>query len=248
MKAASSSETRQLTPLLQLVRECSVDAFRWIRSRATVVLLFLGFFGVGLIYLFPQDSVLLEELRVSKTSEIKPAAKFISEAGDFVPFTLLPLSLLFGMATILKSDRMRRVTVAVLLASIFAGLTANVLRPTFGRARPDSKVEQGFHGPTMSARKHGFPSAHTSTAMGTAAPVLFASPVVGVPLAVVAGSVGWSRLALNRHHPADVYAGAMIGIFWGMAFGLPLRRCRMKAPKTRALGISEAEDHRLHPA
>jgi len=172
------------------------------------------------------DKVLLARLSEAISGNVVLLARQFSLYGDYPIATLGLASALIGLGYGLKRICWVRLGLACLLAGSLAGLAANTLRPTLGRARPLANVEDGLYGPSLDYRFHGFPSAHAATSMGTAIPVLVAAPFVGVPLFIGALGVSWSRVSLRWHHPSDVAAGMMFGVFFGFPLGWACRRER----------------------
>ncbi len=75
-----------------------------------------------------------------------------------------------------------------------------------------------------------FPSAGAATAFAFATGVAQELPVAGVPVAALAGLVGWSRARTGVHRPAGVVGGAALGV----AAGLATRRLWPVAPHEAA--------------
>ena len=159
---------------------------------------------------------------------IKTIARVMSYWGDFAGFNLLVFASLTCFAFIRRSPFFRRMTVAAVLGTVLTGGIANGIRVTAGRARPGSKLEPGFYGPTLSARKQSFPSAHTATSFGASVPVAVAFPPAGIPMLLVSGGVAWSRMQNNCHHPSDVLASLMLSMLFGIPLGLAVRRIGRK--------------------
>ena len=63
------------------------------------------------------------------------------------------------------------------------------------------------HAPLSSS----FPSGHSASAAAFAAGVSAEMPALAVPLQVLAGLVGFSRVATGAHYPSDVAAGLVLG-------------------------------------
>ena len=60
-----------------------------------------------------------------------------------------------------------------------------------------------------------FPSGHTASAFAFATAVTADVPILAVPLFGLATAVGYSRVHTGVHYPADVMAGAILGVAVG---------------------------------
>ncbi len=150
------------------------------------------------------------------------AAGALSRYGDF-PFLLL--GGVAGLALALRCRRQDwiRIIVAMLLASIVAGLASNVIKAFAGRVRPRvEKIELGWYGPWQEGRPVGlqheyqsFPSSHAACAFGFFFPLFFSRRLLGTAGLLAAVWISWSRVYLNAHYLSDVTAGALVGLLAG---------------------------------
>jgi undecaprenyl-diphosphatase len=96
------------------------------------------------------------------------------------------------------------------IASGFANLVA---KPLTTRRRPARKeAEELAHRHVQMPRSSSFPSGHAASAFAFATGAGNAQPVLSAPLRAVATLVGYSRVHTGVHYPADVLAGAFIGV------------------------------------
>ncbi len=190
--------------------------------------------GVSLIVsIIPQDLVLLAQVRQVgdslESERIQGLARWLSYWGDLAGFNVFVFATLSCFAFVRRSPFFRRLTIAAVLGTVLTGGLVNLIRVSTGRARPGSNVAPGFYGPTLSARKQSFPSAHTATSFGACVPLAVAFPPAGVPLLIVSGGVAWSRMQNNCHHPSDVLTSILFALAFGIPLGLTVRRMRRAA-------------------
>ena len=233
--------------LLRDIRRLAWESAQLLVSRKRVVLGAMAVaIAAGVTLVAPNDLDWLTAIREAHSNRAKGTldemARSLSHWGDFLGFNLLLLTGLTVVSRMRKSRFFRHLVVVSLLGASFSGLGANIGRATFGRARPSADVKPGFYGPTLRARLHSFPSGHTATAFGASVPIAVAFPPVGVPLVVIAGSVAWSRLHNNQHHPSDVMASICLSLLFGIPLGLAVRRRR--AVRSRAVRLHHQD---LHP-
>lgn len=147
----------------------------------------------------------------------------ISRYGDW------PYLMGIGLVGVAIAARLRRrdwvrILVAAMIASTLTGILANCSRLTTGRVRPDDerKVGAGFYGLYRdgeilvgNSKYNSFPSGHTATAFGFAAPIFFARPVWGIFAVAGAALITCSRVMLGRHHFSDTVVSILLAMFVG---------------------------------
>jgi membrane-associated phospholipid phosphatase len=102
-------------------------------------------------------------------------------------------------------------------ALALASASANLIgKPLANRVRP-VQIDLGVH-----ERRRGrmpgsssFPSGHTASALAFATAAGAAAPSLRPALLALSGLVGYSRVHTGVHYPADVIAGAAIGLAAG---------------------------------
>ncbi len=141
----------------------------------------------------------------------------------------LTLSVVFVMLLVLYGED--RVGAEGLIGIFWAGIAADVLRAVIGRRRPD-----GDH--------FSFPSAHTACAFAAAVVLARRWPGLRGAFYLAAAGVGAARVLWLRHFPADVLAGAAVGMAFGVmsvpiADSIPLlaRPAAMRKVKTVLAGL-----------
>lgn len=164
------------------------------------------------------DNQVLQQIRQPNNEALTQTAKSLSYWGDVIWAVILAAAL-FAVGVTFGCPRSRQIAWACVLAAVASTIIVNLFRPTLGRARPYSNLPSGFHGPHLKSEFHSLPSGHATSAFASAAAVAAASPLIGAPCLIFAGSVSWSRLQLNRHRPLDVVTGAALGTLIGLCFG-----------------------------
>jgi membrane-associated phospholipid phosphatase len=176
------------------------------------------------LWLMPQDRAVLEQVQSWTGSEVRPLCKAISFCGEFLNGCLFVAVFLALFGWLLRRPSLRQAALACLLAAASAGIAVNCFRLTLGRPRPSSNLPDGFYGLQASAAYHSFPSGHSATAFGTGSALAFLHPPFAFPVLLLAASVGWSRMELDRHYLSDVVAGGWLGCVAGFLYARAVRR------------------------
>jgi undecaprenyl-diphosphatase len=122
----------------------------------------------------------------------------------------------------------RRGIISLGLASGLANLLAKPLAP---RRRPErQEAEELARRHVRMPRSSSFPSGHSASAFAFATGAGAAQPVLSAPLRILAILVGYSRVHTGVHYPADVLAGAFIGISAAEVAGWAAGRAGCAAP------------------
>jgi membrane-associated phospholipid phosphatase len=135
---------------------------------------------------------------------------------------------------IYKNDLNASRSVFVFLSVSLSGIIIDVVKWIAGRYRPVELFNHGYFGFEFFRRGYewtSFPSGHAQTAFALATALTILSPRWGMPLFIVAGAVGVSRIILTSHYLSDVIAGAGTGILFTLAIKYYFDRKQIKLTK-----------------
>lgn len=130
------------------------------------------------------------------------------------PGILLPAAGLFSVSLLTDNSRFQDAAFTSLQSWVYAGSITFGLKRALGRMRPEEGMGASIFRPLS---KHAsFPSGHAATVFALITPwiIYYPSPVT-YGLFALGTSTALARLALNKHWPTDVLAGAAIGFFTG---------------------------------
>jgi undecaprenyl-diphosphatase len=155
------------------------------------------------------DSALYEAIAASDTPSLDSAMRSLSRAADHgkLWFAIAAVLALGGPRGRLAA---RRGLLSLGVASGFANLLAKPLTTRRRPARQESEELARRH--VQMPRSSSFPSGHSASAFAFATAAGAAQPMLSAPLRVVAILIGYSRVHTGVHYPADVLAGALIGV------------------------------------
>lgn len=156
------------------------------------------------------DAAVYAAIAETEAPALDSAMRRLSHAADH---SKLWFATAAGLA-LLGGPRGRRAASHGLVSLGAASALANlVAKPLTVRARPQRSERAELsrrHVPMP--RSSSFPSGHTASAFAFATGAGHAFPGLSAPLRAIATLVGYSRVHTGVHFPADVLAGAFLGV------------------------------------
>lgn len=108
----------------------------------------------------------------------------------------------------------RRAPLVAFFAGIFAYVTNYLISLIYFRPRPFVALEEVSQLIAKDAADKAFPSDHTALAFAIAAAVFLTNKKWGIVFLAAAALVALGRVFVGVHYPADILAGAVVGIFF----------------------------------
>jgi undecaprenyl-diphosphatase len=97
---------------------------------------------------------------------------------------------------------------------VVSHLIVQLVKRTVGRPRPSRTTASTAL--VLEPDRFSFPSGHAAAAMSVAFVYASAYPSLALPLVLLAGAVGISRVFLGVHYPGDVLIGQVIAVLTGL--------------------------------
>ena len=156
------------------------------------------------------DTAVYAAIAASETPSLDVAMRGLSRAADHSKlwFATAAALAIFGGPGGRRAARKGLVSLAI--ASGFANLVAKPLTTRRRPAREEAEELARRH--VQMPRSSSFPSGHAASAFAFATGAAAAQPLLSAPLRALATLVGYSRVHTGVHYPADVLAGAFIGV------------------------------------
>jgi membrane-associated phospholipid phosphatase len=118
-----------------------------------------------------------------------------------------------GLLAVAGGDKGRRAAAEGLAAIAVTAAVVNVaIKPIGRRRRPVREAALPRH--VRMPLSRSFPSGHTAAGFAFATGVGATLPRLALPLRMVAGLVGYSRVHTGVHYPGDVVSGALLGVLF----------------------------------
>ncbi len=171
-------------------------------------------FGLVLGGLFAVDAHWNRESQLHRSTQTDDASNFVRPMGGVgavaLSVALVGGGLVTGNSTAIDSGR------EAIEASVLTGLLTDlVLKPAFGRVRPNASGGATEFKPF--SNNASFPSGESTEAFSVASVIATRAHGWVIPTVAytVASLVAFERLNLNAHFPSDVFAGAILGVAAG---------------------------------
>ncbi len=129
--------------------------------------------------------------------------------------TLIIIACLFFVAGLFYGRRFIETGKALSASFLVSGISAQVLKHLFGRARPRLTDDLIFVGPSLRGGYDSFPSGHTTVAFCFAYTLSRYFPKYRSIFYFLAIIIGISRIESTSHFSSDVVAGAAVGLILG---------------------------------
>jgi membrane-associated phospholipid phosphatase len=161
------------------------------------------------------DAQVVKDFSSDRSGSERGAARFLSDLGDAgAGAVLIGFGYLAGRWS--HHDQLAEASSLSAEAALSAGLWSTVLKAVTARTRPSGSGMGDFADYDHTPGEHvgSFPSGHATGAFAVAtvfAGVYSAHRWVPWVAYGTAGLIGVSRVALSRHFPTDVVAGALLG-------------------------------------
>ena len=155
------------------------------------------------------DAAMMVGLHRWSSPTVTRAMSALTHLGDATNWTLL------GLVLLTTGGRAWGAGIRLGVAAVLATLATQALKRLFRRPRPSAGLS-GFRALVENPDLYSFPSGHTSAATAVAVAMAGYGSLTMLLVALACG-VGVSRVYLGAHYPADVVAGAVVGLAAGIA-------------------------------
>lgn len=154
------------------------------------------------------DREVFEAVAESPSPLLDTAMPRLTRAADH---SKLWFGIAAGMAVLGGPSWRRGAARGVASLAVTSLITNQVAKRIWRRPRPDRRLIPVARRTRRVPTSPSLPSGHSASAAAFAVGVGLESPPAGLPLALLAGLVGLSRVATGAHYPGDVFAGFGIG-------------------------------------
>jgi membrane-associated phospholipid phosphatase len=156
------------------------------------------------------DAAVYAAIAATRAPSLDEAMRELSRGADNSKIWFVGAA---GLALLGGAAGRRAATRGIVALGIASGFANLVAKPLTVRRRPQRlELRELARRHVPMPRSTSFPSGHTASAFAFATGAGQALPALSAPLRALATLVGYSRVHTGVHYPADVLAGAFIGI------------------------------------
>ena len=131
----------------------------------------------------------------------------------------IPLILIWFWLLLFNGKRGKIAAVLLILTLAFTDIfAAQIIKPYFERIRPSRSMVESINLLVARGGKHGFVSNHAANTMSAAMVILYFYRKTGYWAIAISMIVGFSRIYVGVHYPADVLGGWFLGCFTAWLF------------------------------
>ncbi len=178
-----------------------------LEANPRTVLYALGSAAV-LVSLSPIDPPLLEQVQEGYSGGLATYLDATNELGG--PRATVPVTALFVASLVTDNARFQDAAFTSLQALAYSAAITSGFKTLLGRFRPEA--DAGAYRFVPFSGNNSLPSGHTSAAFAIVTPwVLYYPNVATYGLFALSAGTAVARIALDKHWPTDVLAGAAIG-------------------------------------
>ena len=191
---------------LQQWRDARFDRALW---RRAALRLGIGAVATAFVWLV-LDQPVIAWVEAVESETTRSVIRIINRLGGGMnPVMIVLFYLIAGTAYLQR--RWVSYAIAMGISGLTAGIIAQIIKYTVGRARPELWLGSMHYAPGAST---SFPSGHTVGAFALAGVLMLGStnPLLRIAAFIIAAGVGLSRILAFRHWPSDVVASAVIGL------------------------------------
>lgn len=193
---------------------------------------------------FILDPIVMEGVSDLPTGVVDAAELFTHVGNSAWLGILLPAIMLVAAYTEIstKSPTLRsratlilRLAIVLFLLVLLSGIAVQLLKHSFGRARPDLFAELGafeFRPYALSFAFNSFPSGHATTLGALALFLCWLWPQHRAAILVAALCLAVTRIVVGKHYPSDVLAGLLLGFGTTYVIGKLLLRAGLIPDRT----------------
>lgn len=179
--------------------------------------------AVAIAAAFYFDDIVSDFIAQHQIKPLRKVMEAVSKFGDW-PSHFAAGIIALGIAWRRGSEKWMRIFLLMLIALALAGLTGQIIKRAFPRARPSVHAEVRWGGPRFSSKYHAFPSGHVVASTAFFGVLLMARRRVGLACLPIPIVIGVSRMYVEAHYLSDVVCAAVLGMLGAWVVTLMLLR------------------------